>query len=198
VIAGVAILAGGEATRLPGKLELPAGDVPLVLRVLRNVRPGRETVIACKGSFSRALDAQLDVPLVVDRWSRQGPLSGLLSALAVLRCERVFALAGDAPFVDGAFLERLEAAWLPGDEAVVPIRLVEGSPQLEPLCALYERKAVLREGSAIVRSEGGSLRALVRRLQARFVQVDETLVFRNVNTASQYAELGAELARRPA
>jgi molybdopterin-guanine dinucleotide biosynthesis protein A len=197
VRAGVAIVAGGEATRLPGKLELPAGDLPLVLRVLRNVQPGRETVIACKGTFSPALDAQLDVPLVIDRWTRRGPLGGLLSALGALRSERVFALAGDAPYVDGALLERLEAAWVTSDEAVVPVRGSAGADQLEPLCALYDRKAVLREGFAVLHSEGGSLHALIRRLRTRFLPVDETLVFDNINTASHYAELRANLARRP-
>jgi len=152
VRAGVAILAGGEATRLRGKLELPAGDVPLVLRVLRNVRAGRETVVACKGSFAPELDARLDVPLIVDRWTRRGPLAGFLCALAALRTPHVFAVAADAPFVDGDFLERLEAAWVEGDEAVVPVRMREGREQLEPLCALYDRIAVLREGPAVLRS----------------------------------------------
>jgi molybdopterin-guanine dinucleotide biosynthesis protein A len=197
VRAGVAILAGGEATRLPGKLELPAGDLPLVLRVLRNVKAERETVIACKGTFSPALDARLDVPLVIDRWTRRGPLGGLLSALGVLHAERVFALAGDAPYVDGALLERLEAAWTPGDEAVVPVRRAGGAEQLEPLCALYDRQAVLREGFAVLRSEGGSLHALIRRLRTRFLPLDDALVFDNVNTATHYAELRANLARRP-
>ena len=195
--AGVAIVAGGEATRLPGKLELPAGDVPLVLRVLRNVQPGRETVIACKGTFSTALDAQLDVPLVIDRWTRRGPLGGLLSALGALRSERVFALAGDAPYVDTALLDRLEAAWIPGDEAVVPVRRQGDAEQLEPLCALYDRAAVLREGFGVLHSEGGSLHALIRRLRTRFLPVDDALVFANVNTASHYSELRANLARRP-
>ncbi len=193
--AGVAILAGGEATRLRGKLELPAGDAPLVLRVLRNVRADRETVVACKGSFAPALDARLDVPLVVDRWTRRGPLAAFLSALAALRTPRVFALAGDAPFVDGAFLERLEAAWLEGDEAVVPLRLHAGREQLEPLCALYERVAVLREGPAVLRSGGASLRALLRRLRVRPFPVEDALVFSNVNTAEQYHALGANFAR---
>jgi molybdopterin-guanine dinucleotide biosynthesis protein A len=195
VKAGVAILAGGEATRLPGKLELEAGGAPLLLRVLRNVRGERETVIACKGSFAPELDALLDVPLVVDRWVRRGPLAGFLSALTALRAPRVFALAGDAPFVDGAFLQRLEDAFRTGDEAVVPVHFGAGGEQLEPLCALYDRAAVLREGPGVLHSEGGSLRALVRRLRARSYRVGDPALFANVNTASQYAGLRASFTR---
>jgi len=36
--AAVVILAGGEASRFPGKLESDAGGGPLLLRVYRNVR----------------------------------------------------------------------------------------------------------------------------------------------------------------
>ena len=45
----VVILAGGEATRLPGKLALDVGDVPLLVRVYRNVSPERETWLSTKG-----------------------------------------------------------------------------------------------------------------------------------------------------
>ncbi|MBD5634739.1 MAG: hypothetical protein IAI49_09700, partial [Candidatus Eremiobacteraeota bacterium] len=34
---GIAILAGGRATRLPGKLTAVTGSVPMIVRVLRNV-----------------------------------------------------------------------------------------------------------------------------------------------------------------
>ena len=41
----VIVLAGGEAKRLPGKLYLDAGDLPLLVRVYRNVSSGRPTMI---------------------------------------------------------------------------------------------------------------------------------------------------------
>ena len=50
--AGVCILAGGEATRLPGKLALDVGDVPMLVRVYRNVSPGRETWLSTKGALA--------------------------------------------------------------------------------------------------------------------------------------------------
>ena len=38
------ILAGGEATRLPGKLQLEAGDAPMIVRVFRKVRDDKLAV----------------------------------------------------------------------------------------------------------------------------------------------------------
>jgi hypothetical protein len=105
---GILILAGGEATRLPGKLALAAGDVPLVARVYRNfARPGRETFLAASGTFAPELDALLPVPAVIDRWSRRGPLGGMLSTMARMRSRYVFAVAGDAPFVTPELLTLL-------------------------------------------------------------------------------------------
>src|SRR5580658_5180826 len=59
---GVVILAGGGATRLPHKLELEAGGVPMLVRVFRNVSPRRKTYISCAGSFSPEIDTLLDCP----------------------------------------------------------------------------------------------------------------------------------------
>ena len=53
---GVLILAGGEATRLPNKLALDAGVVPMIVRVYRNVSPNRETFVSCKATFPREID----------------------------------------------------------------------------------------------------------------------------------------------
>ena len=104
----VCILAGGEATRLPGKLSMAVGDVPMLVRVYRNVSPGRETWLSTKGPLPEEIAALIDAPQVVDRWPLRGPLSGLLSTLSEMRAEWVFAVAGDAPFVDAAFIDRLE------------------------------------------------------------------------------------------
>jgi molybdopterin-guanine dinucleotide biosynthesis protein A len=201
--AGVAILAGGEATRLPGKLGLAAGDVPLLVRTLRNVSRanvgGREMAIACRGSFEPQLDAQLPVTLVVDRWSGRGPLAGLLTAFAALRSRRVFAVAGDAPHVDARFVETLERAWRDGDEALVPShRRDDGREQLEPLCALYDRLAVLREGFALLRSGNGSLHALLERLRTRVLPHAPSPVFTNLNTPADYAAFRTGAVRETA
>jgi len=195
--AGVLILAGGEATRLPGKLELEAGALPMLARVYRNVSPGRETWLALKGRLAPQLDALVPAPAAIDRWSLRGPLAGMLTTMARMRARWVFAVAGDAPFVDGSFVDELCAARQPGDEAVVPVREVEGRTQYEPLAALYDRLAFLRAGFPVLRSGRGALRIVIDRLRTRTYPVADGRAFTNVNTPADYEVLRAALAEGP-
>jgi molybdopterin-guanine dinucleotide biosynthesis protein A len=185
---GVLILAGGEATRLPGKLAMQVGDVPMLVRVFRNVSPGRETCISTKGALAPELDALIDAPRVVDRWPLRGPLSGLLSTMSEMRTEWVFALAGDAPFVDAAFIDRLAVHVAPELEAIVP-RHEENARRIEPLAALYRREAFVREGLPILLGGEGALRLVIDRLKTLFVPVRDETAFANVNTPQDYAAL---------
>jgi len=153
------------------------------------VSSGRETFVSCKGTFAPQIDALLEAPLVVDRWPRRGPLAGLISTLAHMRSRFVFAVAGDAPFVDGAFIERLENEWRHGDEAVVPAHGDGQDLVLEPLAALYDRFAFLREGFAEMRAGGSSIVATIERLRSRTLRIENSALLRSINTAADYAEL---------
>ncbi|HEV8019975.1 MAG TPA: molybdenum cofactor guanylyltransferase [Candidatus Lustribacter sp.] len=187
--AGVIVLAGGEAKRLPGKLYLDAGDLPLLVRVYRNVCEGRETLISTKGALPYEIDLLIDAPAVVDRWPMRGPLSGLLSTMGEMRAPWAFAVAGDAPFVDAAFIDRLEAQIQPGDEAIVPRRTRDGETQIEPLAALYLRSAFVREGLPLLSGGNRAMRTVIEHLNTRFLDVEEENVFANVNTPDDYAAI---------
>lgn len=167
------------------------GEVPLLVRVYRNVSPGRVTYISCKGTFSGELDAMLPCPMVVDRWPQRGPLGGLLSTMEAMQTPLVFAVAGDAPFIDAAFIDRLASVYETGDEAVVPVHARLGKAQREPLAAIYDRAAFLREGSRTLTHGDGSLHAALSRLAVREVPVDagDSRLFTNINTADDYAAL---------
>jgi molybdenum cofactor guanylyltransferase len=191
--AGVCILAGGEATRLPGKLALEVGDVPMLVRVYRNVSPGRETWLSTKGPLPAEIAAHVDAPQVVDRWPLRGPLSGLLSTLSDMRTEWVFAVAGDAPFVDAAFVDRLEEFVGPQYDAIVPMH-DEDAKRIEPLAALYRRDAFLREGMPVLLGGEGKMRLVIDRLRTRFVPVKDERAFANVNTPADYAKIREALA----
>jgi molybdopterin-guanine dinucleotide biosynthesis protein A len=189
----VCILAGGEATRLPGKLALEVGELPMLARVYRNVSPGRATWLSTKGPLAPELAAHIDAPQVVDRWPLRGPLSGLLSTFSEMRADWVFAVAGDAPFVDAAFIDSLETSIAQQYEAVVPMHDDERR-RIEPLAALYRREAFLREGLPVLLGGDGALRLVIDRLRTRFVPVREERVFENVNTPDDYAKLREVLA----
>lgn len=182
---GVCILAGGEATRLPGKLALPAGDVPMLVRVFRNVSRGRETWLSTKGPLSDEIAALIDAPQVVDRWPLRGPLSGLVSTMSEMRMEWVFAVAGDAPFVDAAFIDDLATRIAPDTEAIVPMHSGERK-RIEPLASLYRRDAFVREGLPVLLGGEGALRLVIDRLRTTFVPVRDERPFTNVNTPQDY------------
>ena len=191
----VCILAGGEATRLPGKLALNVGDVSMLDRVYRNVSPGRPVWLSTKGPLPSPLASSIDARQVVDRWPQRGPLSGLLSAFSEIRSPWVFAVAGDAPFVDAALIDRLAASIAPGYEAIVPIH-GDDERRIEPLAALYDREAFLREGLPNLLRGEGALRGVIDRLQTCFVPIDDEHVFENVNTPADYAKLRDTLGTR--
>ena len=105
----------------------------------------------------------------------------------------MFALAGDAPFVDAAFVDRLEALVGPQYDAIVPMH-DENAKRIEPLAALYRRDAFLREGLPVLLGGEGKMRLVIDRLRTRFVPVKDERAFANVNTPDDYAKIREALA----
>ena len=173
------ILAGGRATRLPGKLEREVGGEPLLAHVYHNLKDAAPIVIAAAGSFTPELDAVLDCPLIVDRYPGRGPLAGLLSACSELGTTWIFAVAGDAPHVTPRVLHALLEARNEDDEAVV----CEHDGQLEPLASLYRRDALEREGHEVLHEGNASMHGLLDRLRVRRVGMPAD-IFLNINTAA--------------
>jgi molybdenum cofactor guanylyltransferase len=173
----ILLLAGGDASRFPGKLEHQIEGRPMLARCFDRLRAsGHPVYVAARGSFSPPLDAQIDAPLLVDRHPGAGPLYALLDACGTVRADRVFAVAADQPNIDAALVARLTAAWQEGDEAVVP----EHDGKIEPLAAVYDRRAALREGFELRTSRNHAVRDLVGRLHARFLPCARDY-FHNVN-----------------
>jgi len=185
----IVILAGGEATRLPGKLAKPAGEVPLLVRVYRNLAAAGHPVYL---SLKEPLPRELSEPLaactqVYDVETRRGPVGGLVSTLSAMEQRYAFVCAGDAPLVGGPHLRRVLAAWSEGDEAVVPVRVRDGEEQWEPLAALYDAPAFARAGREVLRTGRGSMREVIERLAVRLLPMEDDAVFTNVNTPAEYA-----------
>jgi molybdopterin-guanine dinucleotide biosynthesis protein A len=181
-------VAGGESTRLPGKLARRFGGIPLLARVAQATAPGREAVIAAREPLDEALLSQVALPLVFDRPGGRGPLAGLLAACSHLSTPLVFAVGGDMPGVTADLIDRLAQAWQSGDEALVP---VGPDGRLEPLAALYDRAAVLREGPRLFAEGGASMMALLDRLHARPYPMANTHAFVNINTPQDEAAFRA-------
>ncbi|MBV8345266.1 MAG: molybdenum cofactor guanylyltransferase [Candidatus Eremiobacteraeota bacterium] len=183
----IVLLAGGDARRFPRKLEQPIDGEPMILRCYRNLRAtGLPVYVAAREEFSRAVDARLDGPRLMDRDPGAGPLRAFASACEAIRAERCFAIAADQPRLDASVLRRLLAAWRPHDEAVIPVH----DERIEPLAGLYDRAAVVREDARLRHEGKTAMRELVERLATRFVAV-EAGYFYNVNRPSDLAGAAA-------
>jgi molybdenum cofactor guanylyltransferase len=176
---GIVILAGGQATRLPGKLELNAAGVPLLLRVYANVRGAGPVYVCANQSFPPDIDRALECPIIIDRWPGGGPLAALYSALEFVQEPIVFVVAGDAPFVTGAVMAELLQHWEAGLDAVVP---VNNAGHLEPLCALYDRVRFFHAATPVVQAGSGGVAAAVERLRSKRVRLFDERVLANINT----------------
>jgi len=185
--AAILLLAGGEARRFPGKLERAVEGEPMILRSYRRLRDAPWPIyVAAKGTFPAAIDAALEAPLVIDRRPANGPLAALRSACSLIASRWIFAIAADMPNLDAHILGALAFAYREGDEAVVP----QHDGQIEPLAALYDRRAIIREGSALLRDRRYAMRDFVECIAARFVPLDK-FYFRNINRETDLLPGGA-------
>ncbi|MBC3410853.1 aldo/keto reductase [Pseudomonas sp. SWRI51] len=120
-MSSVAVLqARTTSTRLPGKVLLPVGGIPLaVLAGLRAGNTGRPVVLATSSEASddALAAAALKYGLACHRGSLQSPLQRMVDSLAGYPDRTVvFRLTGDNVFPDGALLDELEQAFLDGGQ----------------------------------------------------------------------------------
>lgn len=179
----VVVLAGGEATRLPRKLERLVDGVPLLVRVVRTFASTYAVIVSYTRPFPPALDAAVTCPRVLDRWPGRGPLGGMLSACQALDADRLYVVAADLPRIGPPLLAALCDAWHDGDEAVIP----EHDGGIEPLAALYDRHALLREGLPVLLEGNAAVHGVVERLRARRLPMSSGL-FANVNTPEDWSD----------
>jgi len=167
------VLAGGAASRLPGKPLLELHGRPLIsypLAALGEVF--EEVVVVAKAPL-------LGLPTWIEPAEPQHPACGILHALRNAGGRAVLVCAADMPLIDAGELRAILAARGAGDAlAVVP--RAGGRPQ--PLCALYEPLAarVLEAGMS------AAMTRLVEDLGARVVDrcADP---YANINTPIELA-----------
>jgi molybdopterin-guanine dinucleotide biosynthesis protein A len=182
----VLLLAGGAATRFPGKLECMVNGKPLMLHVFDNLHSGGWPMyVAAAKPFPAAIAPALAAMPIYDAQPLRGPLWALLDASAHIDAERIFAVAADQPHLEATALRRLAAAWQPGDEAVVP----QHAGGIEPLAALYASHA-LRRAAKVLSAERRAMRDLLALLRVRYETMDPRY-FTNVNTSDDLQRANA-------
>ena len=192
----IVLLAGGHATRLPGKLTLPIDGEPMLVRVFRRLADGKRPIlISARVPLEAPLAAAIDAPVVLDECGDVGPLGGLVSAATHVVTPLLFAAAGDLPNIDGAFVEELEAGYdriaATGQraEAFVP---KWSEADVEPLAALYQTAALVRAGRRALDAGERRVTAVLRYMQVTFfgLRDQDEAQLANVNTPTDYESFG--------
>jgi molybdenum cofactor guanylyltransferase len=187
----LAILAGGQATRLGG-LPKPLLRVQGRAIVDRLLDLAQDLAGALIVANAPALYLDRGVRVVADHFRDRGPTAGLHAALLAAGTEWVLLLAGDMPFVQPAAVKLLADAREPTDMWVSFAR----DGRMEPLPGLY-RKGLLPVLEARLGSGQPSFPDIVRGQPGRQVdfgalaRVDPGLrTLLGVNTPEQAAQLG--------
>ncbi|HEV2878953.1 MAG TPA: molybdenum cofactor guanylyltransferase [Candidatus Eremiobacteraceae bacterium] len=190
----IVLLAGGRATRLPGKLTRTIGDEPMIVRVYRKLTgAGRPCVVSVREPLPAAIAERISAPMVQDAYGDAGPLGGLASAAAQVRTPLLFAAAGDLPNVDALIVDALEERYRQETQrsGVAPDVILPRHPNgdVEPLAALYDTTALR---ASAVRSLAIGQKKVTQALEGlRVIHYDiaaaEAIKFINVNTLQDLA-----------
>jgi len=188
------VLAGGGSTRFGrDKALVEIGGTPMLLRMralLGDITKDVQ-VIAAPQKY-----APLGIMGIGDRWERQGPLAGIITALQTTEetgggAEWNLIIGCDMPFLTREWLTYLAArAQASGAEVVSP----QSAQGLEPLCACWRTSAVSQLQNVF---DGGVRKITEAMKQLRMEVVDATdwkrfdtagRLFWNMNTAADYDE----------
>lgn len=169
-----AVMAGGQSRRMGrDKATLVWRGAMLGTRTAQTLSlAGCEPVVQIGGS------SLTGVPIVDDLYPGEGPLGGLLTALASLQQALVAVVACDLPGLGSSTVTRLIDAIESTSQAEVAVARGE---RLEPLCAVWRREPSRRVGEELWVAGQRSVRALLHQLVAVEVRVAAAEVL-NANT----------------
>jgi molybdopterin-guanine dinucleotide biosynthesis protein A len=159
------------------KALMEVAGVAMAERVARALAAGGCEPVAFVGGDAVRL-ARLGRPVHADRWPGEGPLGGVLTALAVAGGDDVVVAACDLPFLDGASVARLleTAACDEGRRVDVVVATTE---RIEPALAWWGGSA---RGEIACHWDRGvrALHVVIAELRSVEVPVDPAAL-RNVN-----------------
>jgi molybdopterin-guanine dinucleotide biosynthesis protein A len=191
----VVLLAGGPATRLPGKLALDIDGEPMLARVYRQLTStGWPCVISARAPLSTRMQGDAPYQVALDDVPDGGPLVGLRNAAALVRTPLLFAAAADLPNLSVAFASRLLAAFdAAGPRAPQAVLPTWPDGKVEPLAALYDTAAYAHGAAAALAAGRRKVTAALDGLEvlAYPVRPEDEDALLNVNTPQDYERLRA-------
>lgn len=191
---GAVILAGGSATRLPGKCFKVLEGKQLILHVFERISQVTEDIVISVRTAQQAERVKQllqATPITQDSMQGQSPLVGLVSGLRASRKSYIFAAPCDTVFIEPEVIRLLLQKAI-GNDGAVP--MAEGN-LLEPLCAVYHREIVLREAEKSIQNGRMSMHEMITQL-TKLVRVpveeirkidSQLLTLRNINTEQDLA-----------
>ncbi len=122
-----------------------------------------------------------DAPLIHDIAPESSPLVALVSAFETLKCDELFVLGVDIPFVKEEIIQRLYT-----HREVTLDAVVAKTPQgMQPLCGFY-RSTILSKARTNLRQDMHKLQHLLRQTDTLALSVGDEAAFRNLNTLEEY------------
>ncbi len=171
------VLVGGRSSRMGrDKAWLPFRGVALGAWVAGTVaRAAGQTALVGNPKLYSALG----FPVIADLYPGEGPLGGIVTALADSPAEWNLVTACDMPEITAGFLGALfETARTAGADAVVP---ADPAGRLQPLCAVYHRRSLWTVEAAFARGVRQVAEGL-EGLRTVLLPATEVSLFQNVNT----------------
>jgi molybdenum cofactor guanylyltransferase len=176
------VLAGGRSSRMgQDKALLTLGGEPLVKRAIRKLSEVCADVAIAGGREELTQFGRV----IPDERVGCGPLSGIVAALEQSSFEWNLFLAVDAPFVPVSVLKELllMAAGFPGGCVMARTQGV-----LQPLCAVYSRKALEVLKQELAAGRWKVTRAIEAAGPVKVMDFGNTSWFANLNTPEEFAE----------
>ncbi len=120
--------------------------------------------------------------VIYDRYPESSPIIGLASVFETLDEEAIFVLSVDAPFVNGAVIDKLMKHIADAD--VIIARTERGK---QPLCGIYHRAILpfIQEG---IKNNQHKLGNILQKVTTRYVDFEEEAFFVNLNHPHEYKE----------
>jgi len=163
----------------------------------RLIFEGESLLSRCARRFSAEFDSvfiacgerereDVSLPQLRDFHGARGPISGLHAALCAIPDGDIFLVAVDMPFAEPSAAKKLIE--LAGDCDAC----VAGTEELpETLFGVY-RRSVLPFVEDAIESGRHSLRAMLREIRTRYVDVGDRRYYANINTPEDYERLSSD------
>ncbi len=176
------IIAGGSSSRMgQDKDMLPIDGQPMIKHICDQLRRHFNQILISSNNTSK--HSFLDVEVVADKVSGQGPLMGIAAALKASVNDLNFVIACDIPQVNVALMKTMLREAHDYD-AVVP---ATGPSQYEPLFAVY-RKSVLPAIEDALSSGNNRIMDALSCCRVKYIDLAGAGRLKNLNTMNDYWE----------